>query len=150
MRSVDTNVPIRALTGDDPVQSVTAASFIRANGPVWVSTMVLVEAYWVLESVYDRKKPQLVEALIRIIDNQDLALEDPEVARAALGLFQAKAKATFEDCVILEVARKAGHLPLATFDKALGKMGYYQQRRNQGSSRRKISFHAASRRTSLN
>jgi predicted nucleic acid-binding protein len=29
---------------------------------------------------------------------------------------------TFEDCLILESARKAGHLPLGTFDKALGRL----------------------------
>jgi predicted nucleic acid-binding protein len=26
------------------------------------------------------------------------------------------------DCLVLEIARKAGHLPLGTFDKALGKL----------------------------
>ena len=57
MRSVDTNVLIRALTGDDPVQSPAAGAFIQANAPVWVSLVVLVETIWVLESVYDCGKP---------------------------------------------------------------------------------------------
>jgi predicted nucleic-acid-binding protein len=121
MQAVDTNVLVRALTGDDPVQSPVAAAFISDNGPVWVSHVVLVETVWVLESVYDCGKPQLVEALKRIIDNKDLALEEPTVARAALANYQGKTKASFDDCLILEIARKAGHVPLATFDKALGK-----------------------------
>lgn len=121
MRSVDTNVLIRALTGDDAAQGPAAAAFIRAHAPVWVSQVVLLETVWVLESVYDCGKPSLVEALKRIIDNRELSLEEPAVARAALALYQAKGKVTFEDCLILESARKAGHLPLATFDKALGK-----------------------------
>jgi predicted nucleic-acid-binding protein len=122
MRSVDTNVLIRALTGDDSVQGPAAAAFIRDHGPVWVSQVVLLETVWVLESVYDCGKPQLVEALKRIIDNRELSLEEPSVARSALALYQAKGKVTFEDCLILESARKAGHLPLATFDRALGRL----------------------------
>ena len=122
MKSVDTNVLVRALTGDDPAQSPAARGFIRESGPVWVSQVVLVETIWVLDSVYDCGKPQLVEALNRIIDNKDLALEDPPVVRAALALYQANAKVGFSDCVVLERARSAGHLPLATFDKALGKV----------------------------
>jgi len=58
MRSVDTNVLVRALTGDDPAQSPAARAFIRENGPVWVAQVVLVETLWVLESVYGCGKPQ--------------------------------------------------------------------------------------------
>lgn len=43
------------------------------------------------------------------------------MVRAALALYQAKAKVGFSDCLVLETARSAGHRPLATFDKALGK-----------------------------
>lgn len=121
MRAVDTNVLVRALTGDDPAQSPAARVFIRDYGPVWISHVVLVETIWVLDSVYGCGKPQLVEALIRISDNKDLALEEPLVVRAALALYRSKAKVGFSDCVVLERARSAGHLPLVTFDKALGK-----------------------------
>lgn len=121
MQAVDTNVLVRALTGDDPVQSPAAGAFIREKGPAWVSHVVLVETVWVLESVYECGKLKIVEALSRIIDNKDLALEDPAVVRSALANFRSKTKASFDDCMILEIARKAGHLPLATFDKALGK-----------------------------
>ena len=121
MRALDTNVLIRALTGDDPVQSPAARDFIRTGGPVWISHVVLVEAVWVLDAVYGCGKSQLVGALERILDNKDLALEDPVVVRAALGLYRSRGKVDFSDCMVLERARSAGHLPLATFDKALGK-----------------------------
>ena len=121
MRAVDTNVLVRALTGDDTVQSPAAKAFIRSNAPVWISHVVLVQTIWVLNSVYGCGKPQLIEALKRIIDNKDMAMEEPSVARAALALYESTGKASFDDCLILEIARKAGHLPLATFDRALGK-----------------------------
>ena len=122
MQAVDTNVLIRALTCDDPRQSPAAETFIREQAPVWVSHVVLLETVWVLESVYGCGKPQLIEAMTRIIDNKDLFLEEPSIVRMALALYQTEKKVHFEDCMILESARKAGHLPLATFDKALGKL----------------------------
>ncbi len=121
MQAVDTQVLVRALTRDDPRQSMAAETFIRDHTPVWISHVVLVETVRVLESIYDCGMPQLVEALARIIDNRELFLEEPAVVRAALLLYQSQGKVPFEDCMILEIARKAGHLPLATFDKALGK-----------------------------
>lgn len=121
MHAVDTNVLIRALTGDDPAQSPAAVAFIQDHAPVWISHVVLMETLWVLEAVYNCGKPQLVEAMKRIIDNKDLSLEEPGVVRTALALYESKGKVNFEDCLILEIARKSGHLPLATFDKALGK-----------------------------
>ena len=121
MQAVDTNVLVRALTGDDPTQSPAAEAFIRSHAPVWISHVVLIETFWVLESVYACKKPRMVEVLKRILDSRDLVLEEATVARGALELYQAKGKVNFEDCMILAIARKAGRLPLATFDKALGK-----------------------------
>ena len=122
MRAVDTNVLVRALTGDDPLQSPRARSFIKEQAPVWVSHVVLMETVWVLESVYGCRKPQLIDAIRRIIDNKDLAPEDPDVLRAALSLYQSRSKTGFDDCLVLEIARKAGHLPLASFDRGLGKV----------------------------
>lgn len=122
MQAVDTNVLVRALTGDDPRQSPAAEACIRDHAPVWVSHVVLVETVWVLDSVYGCGRAQLIQALERILDNRELALENPAVVRAALAQFQSQAKVHFEDCLILEIAREAGHLPLATFDKALGKL----------------------------
>jgi predicted nucleic-acid-binding protein len=121
MRSVDTNVLVRALTGDDPSQSPAAMAFIKKFSPVWISHAVLMETVWVLESVYDQARPQLAEVLARISDNTDFALDEPTVVRAALALYRSKGKLDFCDCLILQVARKAGQIPLATFDKALGK-----------------------------
>lgn len=122
MRAVDTNVLVRAMTGDDPVQSPAAEQFIRANAPVWISHVVLVETVWVLESVFGCRKARLVEALTRVLGSRDLALEDPAVVRMALALYESKGKVGFDDCMVFSLAHKAGHLPLATFDKALSRL----------------------------
>jgi len=49
-------------------------------------------------------------------------LQEPDAVSAALELFRARPALGFADCLILELARKAGHLPLGTFDRNLGKV----------------------------
>jgi predicted nucleic acid-binding protein len=44
------------------------------------------------------------------------------VVEAALGRFRRRSAPDFSDCLVLEIARKAGNLPLGTFDRALGKI----------------------------
>jgi predicted nucleic-acid-binding protein len=119
MRAVDTNLLVRLLVRDDARQLAAAERF--ATGGAWVSLVVLVETMWVLESVYDRTRSQLAVALEMLLAHTSLAVQDSDVVAAALDLFRAKPALGFSDCLILEIARKAGHVPLGTFDRALGK-----------------------------
>jgi predicted nucleic acid-binding protein len=49
-------------------------------------------------------------------------IQDAEVVAAAVVQFRRSPKVGFSDCLMLEIARKAGHLPLGTFDRDLGKL----------------------------
>lgn len=119
MRAVDTNILVRLLTADDAGQLEAAEEFVRAGA--WVSQVVLVEALWVLEAVYEVPYSRLVVAVEQLLDHEVLIVQEPEVVAAALATFRVSPKPGFSDCLILEIARKAGHLPLGTFDKALSK-----------------------------
>ena len=55
-------------------------------------------------------------------DHQSIALEDADVVAAALAHFRDKPTIGFSDCLIVEIARKAGHLPLGAFDRALSRL----------------------------
>ena len=44
------------------------------------------------------------------------------MSRRRWPLFRSRPALGFSDCLILEIARKAGHLPLGTFDRELGKI----------------------------
>jgi predicted nucleic acid-binding protein len=48
-------------------------------------------------------------------------LQDADVVTFALAAYRARPALGFSDCLVLEIARKAGHLPLATFDRALAR-----------------------------
>ena len=75
-----------------------------------------------LESVYDRTRAHLAEAIDLLLDHEHLTVQDRDVVAAALRVFRAQRRVRFSDCLILEVARKAGHVPLATFDRDLARV----------------------------
>jgi len=120
MRAVDTNVLVRILTRDDPKQVRAADDFVAAGA--WVPLLALAEAMWVLTTVYARNAAQIGASVAQLLDHKDLVLQDREAVAAALEVFRSRRALGFTDCLLLEVARQTGHLPLGTFDRNLGKM----------------------------
>jgi predicted nucleic-acid-binding protein len=118
--AADTNVIVRLIARDDGKQLALAMS--RAAAGLWVSHVVLVEVAWVLESTYGRARADIATALDLLLDHPDLTIETPEVVRAAVAQFRAAHGIDFADSLILEIARKAGQLPLLTFDRSLSKL----------------------------
>jgi predicted nucleic-acid-binding protein len=55
-------------------------------------------------------------------NHRDLVVQDAEVVGAALSHYRKKPKLGFSDCMVLELARKAGHPPLGTFARGLSKL----------------------------
>ena len=120
MRAVDTNVLVRLMTRDDVKQVAVAETFV-ANG-AWVPHLAIAEATWVLSSVYDREPNAVAAAVEMLLSHEHLTVQDPEVVAAAVAQFRQYPKVGFSDCLMVEVARKAGHIPLGTFDRDLGKI----------------------------
>ena len=120
MHAVDANVLVRLVTRDEPKQVAAAESFVAKGA--WVSLLVLMETVRVLDAVYELGSDRIAAAIDLLLDHEHLTLEDPAVVSAALLHYQKRPALGFADCLILESARKAGHLPLGTFDKALGKL----------------------------
>jgi len=120
MRAVDTNLLVRLLARDDARQTAAAETFVARGA--WVSHLVLLEAIWVLDSVYQLGPAQLASAVELLLEHRDLTIQDPDVVTRALLSFRGRPAVGFSDCLILEVARQAGHLPLGTFDRALARL----------------------------
>jgi predicted nucleic-acid-binding protein len=125
MRAVDTNVLVRAVTGDDPRQTKVADAFIAAGA--WASLITLAETVWVLHAIFHFSASRLAEALDMLLNHEMLTIQDADAVSAALVLFRANPSLEFADCLILELARKAGHLPLGTFDRRLTKLAGTQK-----------------------
>ena len=120
MRAVDTNVLVRLLTRDDSRQVAAAEAFIDRGA--WVSHLVLVEAVWVLDSVYERGAREIATAVEMLLNHQHLSVEDPDAVATAVQDFKDRPAVGFSDCLVLAIARKAGHLPLGTFDRTFAKL----------------------------
>ena len=120
MRAVDTNVLVRLVTRDDPRQVAVAEKFVERGA--WVSHVVLAEATWVLTSVYDRGPAEIATAVEMLLNHQHLTVQDPDAVADAVGHFRQRPALRFSDCLVLGIARKAGHLPLGTFDRTLAKL----------------------------
>jgi predicted nucleic-acid-binding protein len=120
MRAADSNVLIRLVTGDDAKQTEAADRFIERGA--WVSILALAETAWVLKSVYRQNAAEVASAIEMLIQHKDLTLQDSDAVASALELFRSRPALGFSDCLILHVARKAGHLPLGTFDRALARV----------------------------
>ena len=76
---------------------------------------------WVLDSVYEFEREQLATVIEMLLDQEHLVVQDPEVVAAAAAHYRAGVGSDFADCMILEVARSTGNVPLATFDQKLAK-----------------------------
>ncbi|MFN7982425.1 MAG: type II toxin-antitoxin system VapC family toxin [Vicinamibacterales bacterium] len=120
MRAVDTNVLVRLITRDDAKQVSAADTFVQRGA--WVSHLAVVEATWVLASVYDCDANAIATAVEMLLSHEHLTIQDPDVVAAAVAQFRRRPRIGFSDCLMVEVARKAGHLPLGTFDRDLGKV----------------------------
>jgi predicted nucleic-acid-binding protein len=120
MRAVDTNVLVRLMTRDDARQVAVAEAFVA--GGAWVPYLAVAEATWVLSSVYGRSAEAVATAVEMLLSHEHLTVQDAEVVAAAIAQFRQHPKVGFSDCLMVEVARKAGHAPLGTFDRELGKI----------------------------
>jgi predicted nucleic-acid-binding protein len=120
MRAVDTNVLVRLVTRDDARQVAAAERFVERGA--WVSHLVLAEATWVLTLVYDRGPVDIATAVEMLLNHEHLTLQDPDAVAAAVEDFRGRPALGFSDCLVLAIARKAGHLPLGTFDRNLAKV----------------------------
>ena len=120
MHAVDTNVLIRLVTRDDPRQTAAAEAFIAKGA--WVPHLALAEAVWVLASVYDLGPPDIATAVEMLLNHRHLTIEHSDAVAAALGHYRTRPALGFSDCLVLETARRAGHLPLGAFDRVLSRL----------------------------
>ena len=120
MHSVDTNLLVRLVVRDDADQVNAAEAFVARGA--WVSHLVLAETLRGLDAVYNRSPAQIANAVDRMLNNKELTLQDAEVVALAVDHFRSRPSLGFSDCLVLEIARKAGHLPLGTFDRNLARL----------------------------
>lgn len=123
MKGLDTNVLVRYLVQDDPVQSKKAEQFIEREcsreSPGFINRIVLCELVWVLESAYGYSQATIAGVLEKILRTRQLQIENLEAAWIALREYQ-KRGAEFTDSLLATVNRQWGCEHTVTFDKKAG------------------------------
>jgi predicted nucleic-acid-binding protein len=125
MKALDTNVLVRYLVQDDPVQGKKAATYIEAaaegDEQILIGNIVLCETVWVLDSAYGYAKSEIEAAIEKLLESSTFQFEAKDIVWAALEEYRT-AKVDFADCLIGRVHRTLGCEPTATFDAALRKL----------------------------
>ena len=117
MRTLDTNVIVRLLVGDDPQQTpIAEQAFLEAiaGGGVYLPDVVLAEVAWVLRG-YDLDRQTRHGLLDRLVRTRGVVVDDIDAVIEALEHFSKSGD--LADQLILARAASAGALPVLSFDQ---------------------------------
>jgi predicted nucleic-acid-binding protein len=119
MIGLDTNVLVRYLTQDDPVQSHKANELIEqrltADNPGFVSILATAETAWVLERIYGLGTDELAAAIERLLQVDVLVVESEQEVFAAMIALK-EGLGSFADALIGALGVRAGCSHTVTFD----------------------------------
>jgi predicted nucleic-acid-binding protein len=118
MIGLDTNVLARYIMQDDAAQAKKATKLIESltlAEPGYVPLVAVVELFWVLSSVYELSRSQIVEAIDALIRAKQLVVEQKDQVVRALRVY-GTSTADFPDCLIERTAQAAGCERVMTFD----------------------------------
>lgn len=86
--SVDTNVLVRSVVGDDKTQAAIANDALKNASAVAVAIPALCEFVWVLRKVYDVSPADIAAALRALLNTANLLVNRPAV-EAGLAILEA-------------------------------------------------------------
>jgi len=118
MIAVDTNVLLRWLMADNPVQKAAADRFfagLTKEQPGFVHSVTMAELCWVLRRVYGLAKSAVLDVLEDLLRSEELEFDHGEGMWQALLL--ARQGADYPDALIAETARQFGCTDSVTFDR---------------------------------
>ena len=124
MTSIDTNVVVRYLVGDDDAQAEAARALLDGltpDDPGFICREVVMEIAWVLERSYGFTRARVAEALMDLTASDSLVVENSDDVAAAAHRYR-QGGVGFSDLMILTAAERVGATPLYTFDRRLARM----------------------------
>lgn len=119
MIGLDTNVLVRFLTQDDPVQGALASDLISrcsSKAPGFIAREVMVELVWVLERAYRLSRDDIAMALDGLLEAEELVVERADDVAVALHHYRRDGHG-FADMMVTCAAVRAGCETLCGFDR---------------------------------
>lgn len=85
MIAVDTNVLLRRLLNDDPIQTEKARKLFNAGNEILIVDIVLAEAIWTLKGKrYKASKEDIVAVVMGLLEEPNVVFESQQVVWSAL------------------------------------------------------------------
>lgn len=129
MKSLDTNVIIRFLVNDDKKQGDIVRSFFEkaeaAGNSYYVSIPVLLEVLWILDSVYDYSRDEIINAVESLSSMPVIIFEKADVVQEFIDAGR-KARLDLSDILIGVAAKNAGCDSTLTFDLKAAKSDLFE------------------------
>ena len=129
MKALDTNVLVRFLVKDDERQAKAVYKiFKQAESNVdvfFIPTLVLLETIWVLDSVYEITRKEILDSVDELLLMPILEFD----AQSAIRSFISSARenrADLSDLLIAHYAKYSGCDSVITFDKRATKMELFE------------------------
>lgn len=116
---LDTSYVVRYLTNTPPEMAAQAASIIDSEEPLVLSEVVIAETAYVLGSVYTIPRPEIVDALVALIQRENLRLLSLSKTRALEALHQCRdsKRYSFTDTLVWAQALEQGSERIYSFDR---------------------------------
>jgi predicted nucleic acid-binding protein len=122
---LDTSYIVRYLTNDPPSMAETAALIIDSDQPLIMSELILAESAYVLASVYKIPRVELVDALMSLIQRNNIQLSNLPKSSVleALRLCKNSHRYSFADILLWAQVRQSESPCLYTFDQRFPNQG---------------------------
>jgi predicted nucleic-acid-binding protein len=129
MIGLDTNILVRYLTQDDPVQSTKATQIIEnrltEEQPGFISLVTMAETAWVLERTYHQSNREIVRAIEAMLQADSLLIQNEQQVFTAMVALKS-GQGSFADALIAALGQWAGCISTLTFDKKASRIGGFE------------------------
>jgi predicted nucleic-acid-binding protein len=130
MTGLDTNILVRHIAQDDPVQSPLASSLLEETlteeNPGFVSLITIVELNWVLRSNYRWDEERIAGAFRLLLLSDSILVQNQDEVFAAVSAVE-MGLGTFADALICALGRWAGCETTLTFDVKASRMDGFKR-----------------------
>ena len=129
MIGLDTNVLVRYLAQDDPVQSVKATDLIERRlskrDPGFISIVAMAETVWVLQRSYGLDDPAVAAVIERTLQADSLIVENEQQVFTAIIALR-EGRGSFAGALIGALGAKAGCIATMTFDQRASQLSGFE------------------------
>jgi len=120
MKALDTNVLVRFLVKDDEQQAQTVYRKLKQaeaeNDVYFIPVLVVLETVWVLESVYEATRQEIVDSIDHLLAMPILKFEMQSAIRSFVSSARDD-KTDLSDLLVAHCAKASGCKCVITFDR---------------------------------